>query len=428
MKRITNFSIAALVVLLPSALNAQELPVPTPAATMAGPPAPESIGGPVVESAPYSVGGESLAPIPEDQTLWECGPAVTESTGTWLRRGFWYTELEAVVLTRYWDRNAPVLAQDVNFLGVNGGFDINVERDALEVNRSKPGAEGHVRFTLGRFLFRDVENRDHTSEFTGFGGGEWSQRDAITSDPAAPNQLVVPSTFDLNNLSFDNSNRMTTKYDSRLTSFECNYRVHTRLGRDQMVMQPNGEWVRRQSSNLTHSFLAGMRYIDLTENFEWNAFDIRRARNVTTAGPNGSYFARTSNDLFGGQVGGSTTYEGDRFSLEGFAKTGIFFSDAKAKTHLNYVNATTGNPQGGTFVDFNTDNREGPLSYMLQAGVVGRWHIRPNLSVRAGYEMLYLTNMAMAPDQLKFDPDYSTVSTSGDPFYHGVTAGSEFFW
>ena len=41
--------------------------------------------------------------------------APIESTGTWLRRGFWYAETDAVVFNRIWDRNDKRLAaQDVN--------------------------------------------------------------------------------------------------------------------------------------------------------------------------------------------------------------------------------------------------------------------------------------------------------------------------
>src|SRR3954466_12954838 len=41
---------------------------------------------------------------PDAGGLWnEVAPI--ESTGTWLRRGFWYAETDALVLTRSWDRN-----------------------------------------------------------------------------------------------------------------------------------------------------------------------------------------------------------------------------------------------------------------------------------------------------------------------------------
>ncbi len=47
--------------------------------------------------------------------MWDDYSAPIESTGTWLRRGFWYAEAEAVVWNRFWNRDSKFLAaQDVN--------------------------------------------------------------------------------------------------------------------------------------------------------------------------------------------------------------------------------------------------------------------------------------------------------------------------
>ncbi|MEN0110705.1 MAG: hypothetical protein AAF805_08265, partial [Planctomycetota bacterium] len=39
-------------------------------------------------------------------------PAVTESTGTWLRRGLWYADLDAVVMARTWNNEALTIAEE----------------------------------------------------------------------------------------------------------------------------------------------------------------------------------------------------------------------------------------------------------------------------------------------------------------------------
>lgn len=398
--------------------------LPTPAESGFGEPSGASDGFEVIAPPITSMGdiGGSMQPIPQDEQLWECGPAVTESTGTWLRRGFWYVESEAVVLNRYWDRSPVILTTDLSQTPPFGFPSL----EDMKVDRSKPGAEGNVRLTLGRFLFRDQENRDHTTEFTGFGGGEWKQINRIASD--SPNGLFVRDDIDLRNPSFDGSSFQAFEYDSRLAMFEWNYRVRQRMGRDQMVMTPDGEWVRRASSGLTRNFLAGIRYIDMTENFAWEARDINRQINGGTANAsNALYGSRTSNDVFGPQLGGGIAYESDRFSVEVFGKGGVMLNDAKASTRLTYTGISANAPEG-TFEDFYTNNREGLLTYVFQSGVVGRWHMRPNLSLRGGFEMLYFVNMAMAPDQLKFDPNFARVTTSGDPFYQGFTLGLDYFW
>src|SRR5262245_24852919 len=42
--------------------------------------------------------------------MWDEYSAPIESTGTWLRRGFWYAQTEAVVWNRFWNRDAKFLA------------------------------------------------------------------------------------------------------------------------------------------------------------------------------------------------------------------------------------------------------------------------------------------------------------------------------
>jgi hypothetical protein len=52
----------------------------------------------------------------------------------------------------------------------------------------------------------------------------------------------------------------------------------------------------------------------------------------------------------------------------------------------------------------------------------------PNLSLRASYEMMYLTSTALAPVQATFIPEFAALATTGDPFYHGASFGVEAYW
>ena len=136
--------------------------------------------------------GEEFLPAPQDYSApagdeyelnEECGypgagglwnqVAPIESTGTWLERGFWYAEADAVIFNRVWDRNdIRFAAEDVNVeqppinntsLGFNPIF-LATNR-LLILNGSLPGRDAAVRTTLGHFLFRDSRNRDHSVEF-----------------------------------------------------------------------------------------------------------------------------------------------------------------------------------------------------------------------------------------------------------------------
>jgi hypothetical protein len=82
-------------------------------------------------------------------------------------------------------------------------------------------------------------------------------------------------------------------------------------------------------------------------------------------------------------------------------------------------------PNGDNFI---TKQSEEQISFLGEVRLTSRVHITPNWSVRAGYEMLYVTSTALAAHQAHFIPVFSQLGTSGDPFYHGFSAGFEGYW
>jgi hypothetical protein len=356
---------------------------------------------------------------PQIDGLWgEFAPI--ESTGTWLQRGFWYAEFDAVIYNRLWNRDdLRLAAADPNVelppvnnqsLGFNPVF-IDTNRIMI-IQGELPGRDAAVRTTLGHFLFRDSLNRDHTVEFTAFGGGNWEQNRVITSEQ--PFGLFVPWSVDGGNISFDGSSRQSVDYESHYKSFEMNYRVQQRLGRDQLVMDPNGGWHRAANEGFEREYLAGLRIMELEDILDW------RAEDIAVVGDDGRYHIRTDNDLFGIQFGGGLKYQKSRWSLGLFAKGGVFLNDALGRTQL-------------TFTDEDQDDadlrlREDQLSFIGEFKLHSRFHITPNTSFRAAYEMMVLTSLALAPAQATFIPEFSYLNTTGDPFYHGVSFGFEGYW
>lgn len=400
------------------------LEVPPPS----GSPSPASIPTYDSSQGTQAVSGpEFLEPTAQSYDLWDACPPVTESTGTWLDRGYWYSEIEAVVMTRQWSRgNLNIAGTGIANLG--GGITVpSADTPRLIMGRTSPGREGSARFTLGRFLARDSENRDHRVEMTFFGGGEFGLNSSLFSDPNAPNTIQVPSAFDLmSSQSFDGADSMFVQYDSRFNSYEFNYTTSTRLDRDRMELLPNGRWVRRAHPGFTYQGLAGLRYIDLTENFAWTATDIVNNNGVSPTGVDGFYDIRTSNDLFGLQGGGGMTYQAARFNIGGLLKMGIFANDAKARSGLAYTNRSDGTNLAGT--GFSNSNRGDTLSWITEFSLVGRYYVQPNITLRTGYHAFYLTEVALAPHQLDFAEDNAKVASTGDPFYHGISAGLDFTW
>ena len=135
------------------------------------------------ESEDYT---EQLEPyFSDDYQMFQCDEPVLESTGTWLRRGFWYSEVDAVILKRDFNL-APILliGQPV---GINPGrpplFIQSVIQNQMVIDGNKSATEATPRFTLGRFLFRDYHNRDHAGELTIYGGGEWTRQSQLDANP-----------------------------------------------------------------------------------------------------------------------------------------------------------------------------------------------------------------------------------------------------
>lgn len=356
---------------------------------------------------------------PSEHDYWDGTTAVPISSGTWLDRGFWYAEADAVVAQRIWRRKRTLLtADDVNVTNRNffppfglGSINLNTNR-AIFLQGTHPGEDASVRTTLGRFLFRDEENRDHTAEFTIFGGGDWVNHHVLSSD--GPNGLFTPFPLSGGNRAFDGSSRQEFIYSSRYNSFELNYRVKQRLGRDRMVMDPNGHWRREASSGLHRNFLIGLRNIELREIVDW------RAQDIFMVGSDGAYVINTDNDMFGVQLGAGFGYESGRWSLGLTGKGGFFVNDADVRSQLNFTADDTN--------DFDRRSTEDELAFVGESTLLGRWHLSPNFSLRAGWEMFFLESLAMAPTHLNFIDDTSSIRTGGYSFYVGGSLGFEGYW
>ena len=379
------------------------------------PPSPEAISPLLNESAIASDGGfRPLAPIPmpalEEFHLDSHLPAETESTGTWLRRGLWFADVEGVVMSRVWNNNRLVLVREGSIFGPgNRG----------EIGESRPGWDGMPRLTLGRFLFRDLKNRDHTAEFVAYGGAEWDE--TVSAQSVVPNNLAVPINISQGRLDFSGASESNFDYSSRFYSFELNYQVTDRMTKDRMELQPDGRWVRRATPGVTRHYIAGLRYVDLEEDVDWFANDIVNPGAGFTA-DDGTYRVLASNNLFGPQLGAGLSLETNRWSVSASGKFGALINDARATQDLRFTNPLTpGN-------DFSTDVHDNAVSYFMQYDLTARYHLRPNVSLRLGWEGMYITSTTLAPNELSFDPVRSTITLTGDVWYYGITMGTEFYW
>src|SRR5262249_18273017 len=152
-------------------------------------------------------------------------------------------------------------------------------------------------------------------------------------------------------------------YLSNLNSFEFNYHVRARLGSDQLIMDPNGDWHRAANAGWEREYLVGLRYVQLGENFSW------RAQDIVNVGDDGSYLIRTTNNMLGVQLGTGTTYQAPRWSIGANCKGGVFVNDASGHNRLVFTADDTD--------DADLNLRENQLSFIGEFRIVARYQLLP---------------------------------------------------
>jgi hypothetical protein len=233
-------------------------------------------------------------------------------------------------------------------------------------------------------------------EFSFVGLLEWENENAHlgtlanTLNITAPLQpTILPGTFN----TFYDAEQQSQRWKARYNSFETNYRD---WGWDVI------------------SLLHGMRIISYDEDF------LLGTRNF--AGQTGSYRLDTNNFLFGVQTGIDMLYPTGpncMVGLKGRAGGYANFADIETQAINN----------GTTFVDLSNDDVS--LSGMLELGVFNTVQMTNCWSLRCGYEIWYLVNVATVPGNIPQVIDASLgrrLNTRDDVFFHGLTIGSEFRW
>ena len=329
-------------------------------------------------------------------------PVKALSSGAWLRSGITYVEAD-VVLLQHNSHNKIKLASDAT---TDSDRKLLVERGAL-------GMAANMRINIGHNLMRDALNRDHAVEFMFYGLGDWSAEDSVV--PATDNFLI--SDIDPFIGGFNGADEQTFRFASDLDSYELNYRVSWRLGRDQMVLQPGGDWVQQASPGTLFSFLGGLRVLQIDERFNYTSVStvpaLRRGQAVSI----------TNNDLVGVQFGGLWMRQHSNWNWGVSGKAGAYVNYTSMTSNLETVDPVL------TEVDRDTRSEKDVLAFAGELSVFARYHIRPNFTARIAYEALFLNQVAQATEQDFLSPDpIIDVETGGAPFYMGLSCGFEASW
>jgi hypothetical protein len=167
----------------------------------------------------------------------------------------------------------------------------------------------------------------------------------------------------------------------------------------------------RYVSNSWWTILAGFRYVNLEEDLAVQ----QNAAPLATFNWN----SHTSNHLFGGQIGlEGFLFKLGRLSVDTYAKAGIYGTVADS-----FFTFSTVPPFPGTPVIVNGGQRQ--VSFLGDGGLHATWQLNRWASVEGGYQLMWLSGVALASDQFKasttgfFGP--LVTNSTGFVFYQGLT-------
>lgn len=255
-----------------------------------------------------------------------------------------------------------------------------------------------------------------------------SASSAFTAAPAQDTDLTFPRELGYVSNVFSDIGKARLDYWSALHSAELNL-VHCHdccapCDKGPGDHCPASDGACRRSCG-TLEWLAGFRYLHLQE-----TFNIDAERQQTTPGPtdteSGSYHVRTHNDLYGAHVGARVRRWGPRLGWEAVGKAGMFGNGAQQEQFvLDWA-------EGGSFPRRSlTSAASGQVAFVGELNVTGIYRLTDVWSVRAGYNLLWIAGVALAPDQLDFTylpTSGSQIRSDGTVFLHGVSSGLEARW
>ena len=163
------------------------------------------------------------------------------------------------------------------------------------------------------------------------------------------------------------------------------------------------------------NWMVGVRYVEFNELLD--------VRSVAGTGTSNAQIG-TANRMLGGQIGVRMKYEWDLYGMETNIKTGMYYNDAGTGTTVRDANNTT------TILSRNNNGQN--EAYLSELNFVFTYNPTMHFGLRAGYQFMYISEIALAPDQII--PANNGINTGtaqnakGDMFLQGPTLGAEFRW
>jgi hypothetical protein len=160
----------------------------------------------------------------------------------------------------------------------------------------------------------------------------------------------------------------------------------------------------------------------------WAGLEEAASLNVTCCqgDPPNPYRVQSSSNLIGGQLGLRRRRDWDRWALEGTAKAGL------AGTIMSQTSGpiTSSLAPGQVFRE-PTSASAGGVSLLSMVNVSAIYRLTDHWGLRAGYNLIWLDGLALAPDQWDFSntpASGTSLVDGGSLFLHGANLGVERRW
>ena len=278
-----------------------------------------------------------------------------------------------------------------------------------------------ARFTVGEYLDRDYLDRDRALEYTYYGGMSFFQKDGWNSLSGKP--LITPLARDLPG--FAGAQSYFTTLNSVFNSMEINYKLHRRLGRDQMVMSPNGGWTKHAERGFLPTLILGTRVANVNEIFSFYS----RIADVPVTTFGGDYDIQTQNWLWGVTFGAELISQNEFYywGLRGKVTPSMAY-DANQQSTVS-VNNIEGSLYPTGSVNRTSANSQFAPGAVSDLTLMLGWNVTPNFTVKAGYDMLWVAGISTATRQLNLDNRrINPIDAGGQIFYSGFSFGCEGSW